>query len=51
MSYADLINRAIDAVQDNPRHSANSLFELLCREFPDATDNQIDAAIEAALLR
>ena len=41
--------RACRAVEDNARHSHCSLFELLAKEFPEATDEDIEEAADRAL--
>lgn len=45
----DMRNRAARAVEDQPRHDSDSLFNLLMREFPAATDEELDEAISFAL--
>ncbi len=45
----DLTKDAIRAVDENVRHSADSLRALLWKSHPDATDEQIDAAVSRAL--
>ncbi len=45
----DLLADAKRAVSENLRHSHDSLFCLLCNWHPDATDEQIEAAVKAAL--
>jgi len=45
----DLTKDAIRAVDENVRHSSDSLRALLCKWHPDATDEQIDAAVSRAL--
>lgn len=45
----DMNHAARRAVEDNARHSSDSLFELLCRWFPEATDEQVEQAVEHGL--
>lgn len=50
MSDQDDINHAARrAVQDNARHSAETLWALLDRWFPDATNEQLNEAVEHGL--
>ena len=41
----DLLAEAREAVYMNARHSRDSLFELLGKWHPEATDEQIEAAV------
>jgi hypothetical protein len=45
----ELAKAAHKAVYENVRHSSETLYELLSKWFPEATDEQISAAVEAAL--
>jgi hypothetical protein len=49
VSAAELHVAAFCAVQDNARHSEESLFELLAALYPEATEEQIDEAARSAL--
>ena len=45
----DLIKAAKQAVEENVRHSDDSLRELLWKWFPEASDEEIDEAVRYAL--
>lgn len=45
----DLLRSAQSAVDAQPRHSRETLFDLLASYYPDATDAEIDAVIDKAL--
>jgi hypothetical protein len=45
----EMAEAAKRAVSDNARHSRETLHALLCKWFPAATDEQIEAAVGDAL--
>jgi hypothetical protein len=45
----DMLNCAKRAVQDNVRHSSDSLWELLADGFPEASDEQLDYVVAKVL--
>jgi len=45
----DMVESANRAVEENVRHSRESLWEYLDRTFPEATEDDIDFVIEEAL--
>ena len=49
LDQEDINDCARRAVQENLRHSSETLYELLCRLYPEADDNMIDHAISVAL--
>jgi hypothetical protein len=49
VSEIELHAAAFCAVQDNARHSEESLFELLAALYPEATEEQLDEAVRSAL--
>jgi hypothetical protein len=46
---AEMAAHAARQVEDNPRHCKDTLYPLLCKEYPDATDWAIFQAIERAI--
>jgi hypothetical protein len=56
MKYQDREGLLVDmraaarrAVDDNPRHSQESLFDLVGDWFPDATDGEVDTVVQEVL--
>lgn len=41
--------RALSAIDANARHSSESLFELLGREFPDSTQEEAESVLSEVL--